>query len=200
MPRNVPKSVPKVVPIAELVAGLREFPEQTFRETAAIRELLAAQPVEPETLAQYLTWDRQHYTRNLIDKTPQYELIAICWEPGQSSSVHNHQDQNCWMAVPIGRLQVQNYRVLHQDLRAGTCELAPTDTLQLDALHPCAVDPNAPVHNVENPREWNERAVSLHVYSFPFNTCVVYSPEKKTCGLIELHYNTEYGVKTDLPA
>lgn len=192
--------MPNPVAIAELVARVRRLPEKAFRETEPVRRLLAESPVEPETLARYLTWDPQHYTRNLIDKTPVYELIAICWEPGQSSSVHNHQQQNCWMAVPIGRLRVQNYRVLHEDVGAGTCELEESERLELDRLHPCAVDPQAPVHNVENPCEYSERAVSLHVYSFPFNTCVVYSPEKRTCGIIELHYNTEYGVKTDLPA
>jgi cysteine dioxygenase len=191
---------PKLVAIAELVAGLREVPENAFRETETVRRLLAATPVEPETLGRFLTWDRQHYTRNLIDKTAAYELIALCWEPGQSSSVHNHQDQNCWMAVPIGRLRVQNYRVLHEDVRVGTCELVETDRLELDRMHPCAVDPKAPVHDVKNPQEYNERAVSLHVYSFPFQTCVVYSPEKRTCGVIELHYNTQYGLKTNLPA
>jgi cysteine dioxygenase len=59
--------------------------------------------------------------------------------------------------------------------------------------HPCAVDPTDPVHRVYNPREFNTRAVSLHVYSRPFDTCVVYSPEQGTCGEIKLHYNTEYG-------
>ena len=73
-------------------------------------------PVDPDSLAPYLTWDRQHYTRNLIDKTPLYELIAICWEVGQASSVHNHRDQNCWMAVPIGRLLVENFHVVDQDI------------------------------------------------------------------------------------
>ena len=67
-----------------------------------------------------LNWDRQHYTRNLIDRTPLYELMAICWEVGQASSVHNHRDQNCWMAVPIGRLQVENFHLVRQDLEGGT--------------------------------------------------------------------------------
>jgi hypothetical protein len=49
------------------------------------------------------------------------------------------------------------------------------------------------VHCVRNPREFNHRAVSLHVYSRPFDTCVVYSPEQHTCGEIKLHYTTEYG-------
>jgi cysteine dioxygenase len=193
-------SVPKLFPIKQLVEGLRRFPEDAFRTTESVRAFLAETPVDPASLAPYMTWDRQHYTRNLIDKTKAYELIAICWETGQGSSVHNHQDQNCWMAVPIGRLKVQNYKVIHEDISAGTCELAPTDHLILDVAHPCAVNPLEPVHGVENAKEFNQRAVSLHVYSFPFNTCVVYSLEKKTCGVIELHYNTEYGLKTNLPA
>jgi cysteine dioxygenase len=183
----------KVVPIGNFVAAMRQFPESAFADIGPILDFLQTTPVAPDTLSPYLTWDRQHYTRNLIDKTPLYELIAICWEVGQISSVHNHRDQNCWMAVPIGRLLVGNYRVLHQDLDQGKCRLEPTDTIEMNINHPCAVDPKEPVHRVFNPREFNARAVSLHVYSQPFDTCVVYSPEQGTCGEIKLHYTTEYG-------
>jgi cysteine dioxygenase len=183
----------KLVSIDDLVSGLRKFPEAVFRETEPVRRFLQASPVNAESLAPYLLWDRQHYTRNLIDKTPLYELIAICWEVGQASSVHNHRDQNCWMAVPIGRLQVENFHTVHQDLAAGRCELQPSNVEEMNLAHPCAVDPADPVHRVVNPREFNQRAVSLHVYSRPFDTCVVYSPEQGTCGEISLHYTTEYG-------
>ena len=181
------------VPIRDFVAELRKFPEPAFSRTDQIIKFLQSAPVASETLAPYLTWDRQHYTRNLIDKTPVYELVAICWEVGQVSSVHNHRDQNCWMAVPIGRLLVENYRVISQRLDQGTCKLEAAETLEMDPDHPCAVDPLEPVHRVFNPREFNQRAVSLHVYSRPFDTCVVYSPEQGTCGEIKLHYTTEYG-------
>ena len=150
-------------------------------------------PWIPTPSRTYLAWDRQHYTRNLIDKTPLYELLAICWEIGQFSSVHNHRDQNCWMAVPIGRLQVENFHVVHQDITAGKCTIRSTEIVEMNVLQPCAVDPLAPVHRVLNPREFNQRAVSLHVYSRPFDTCVVYSAEQGTCGEIQLHYTTEYG-------
>jgi len=183
----------KQVSIEDFVAGLRKFSESAFTHTEEIASFLEKSPVAPETLEPYLAWDRQHYTRNLIDKTPLYELVAICWEVGQSSSVHNHRDQNCWMAVPIGRLQVENFRVLQQDLEAGRCQLEPADTVEMNVAHPCAVDPLEPVHRVLNPRHFDQRAVSLHVYSRPFDTCVVYSPEQGTCGEIRLHYTTEYG-------
>jgi cysteine dioxygenase len=187
------QALSKQVSIRDFVSGLRAFPEPAFGSTDQIVGFLQRMPVAPDSLAPYLTWDRQHYTRNLIDKTPLYELIAICWEVGQASSVHNHRDQNCWMAVPIGRLLVENYRVVSQNLDEGTCQLEPADTLELNPMHPCAVNPLEPVHSVYNPREFGQRAVSLHVYSRPFDTCVVYSPDQGTCGEIQLHYNTEYG-------
>src|SRR5580704_19607407 len=113
----------KQVSIQDFVSELRKFPEPAFERTDQIVKFLANILVSPDSLAPYLTWDRQHYTRNLIDKTLLYELIAICWEVGQGSSVHNHRDQNCWMAVPIGRLLVENYRVVAQKLEQGTCDL-----------------------------------------------------------------------------
>jgi len=183
----------KTVSIADFAAELRKFPDAAFDQTEQIWKFLQDTPVASDSLAPYLTWDAQHYTRNLVDKTPLYELVAICWEVGQVSSVHNHRDQNCWMAVPIGRLQVENFRVLHQDVDAGVCKLEATDTLEMNISQPCAVDPREPVHRVLNPRRFNARAVSLHVYSRPFDTCIVYSAEQGTCGEIKLHYTTEYG-------
>jgi len=186
-------TVPPRVSIDELVRELQGVPASAFDTTEQILSLLAEMPVVEDSLAPYLSWNRQHYTRNLIDKRDLYELVAVCWEVGQSSSVHNHRDQNCWMAAPVGRLLVENFRVEFQDLDAGKCRLLASNTVELTAANPCAVDPREPVHRVVNPREQEQRAVTLHVYSRPFDTCMVYSPELGTCGDIRLHYNTVFG-------
>src|SRR5579859_6841026 len=181
------------VSVDEFVSALRKFPAASFDETEEILSFLREHPVRPETLESYLCWDKQHYTRNLIDKTPLYELVAICWEIGQNSSIHNHDKQNCWMAVPIGRLRVQNYRTLFEDVAAGRCDIEASDQVEMNPSHPVAVNPLEPVHKVFNPREFNQRAVSLHIYSRPFDQCVVYSDEQHTCGVIKLSYTTEFG-------
>ncbi|SRR6266404_2529057 len=185
--------IPKQLPLSDFVSELRKFPETAFDQTGDILTFLERTSVSPDTLAPYLTWDCQHYTRNLIDKTPLYELIAICWDIGQVSSVHNHRDQNCWMIVPSGRLLVENFHLVSQDIDHGQCQLTPTNTVEMNPTHPCAVDPADPVHRVVNHRRFAERAVSLHIYSRPFDTCVVYSPEQGTCGVINLHYTTAFG-------
>ncbi len=184
------------VAIQDFVAGLRQLPTSAFDSTGPVLDFARRHPVVPSTLEGYLFWDTQHYTRNLIDKTPLYELIAICWEVGQGSSIHNHREQNCWMIAPVGRLMVQNYRVLFQDLKAGKCRIQKTDLVEMNPSTPMAVDPLEPVHSVFNPRDFGQRAVTLHIYSRPFDTCDVYSEEQQTCGTIQLHYNSVGGVRT----
>jgi cysteine dioxygenase len=186
-------AVSRKVSVQQLVERLEALPESAFSDVDGIREILRTHPVDPESLAPYLFWNGQHYTRNLIAKTQTFELLAICWEVGHVSAVHNHRDQNCWMAAPIGKLMVQNYRVISKDLAQHCCKIEPTDLCEISPADPCAVDPREPVHSVFNPREWNQRAVSLHVYSRPFDSCEVYSAEKGTCGDIELHYTSIMG-------
>ncbi|HKV38549.1 MAG TPA: cysteine dioxygenase family protein [Blastocatellia bacterium] len=182
-------------PIERFAAGLRFFPETAFSGTGQILKFMVEHPIDPATLEPYLLWDQQHYTRNLIDRTPLYELVAICWDVGQMSSIHNHQDQNCWMAVPIGRLMVQNYHVMHQDLEAGKCRIERAGAEEMNPRKPQAVNPEAPVHRVLNPREFNARAVSVHVYSRPIDNCVVYSEENQSCGVIGLSYTSVRGIR-----
>ncbi len=186
------------VSIDDFASELSRLPESAFDGTETIRRFLVEHPVDPTTLDRYLFWDLQHYTRNLIAKTPLFELLSICWEIGQGSSIHNHREQNCWMSVPIGRLLVQNYRVLEQDLKAGTCRLEKTYIEEMSAANPVAVDPQEPVHKVYNPRDFHARAVSLHVYSRPFDSCDVYSEEARTCGTIGLQYTSIHGTPTGI--
>jgi cysteine dioxygenase len=181
------------VPVGYVVEALCALPEDAFSDVERVRELLLANPVDPQSLAPFLCWDRQHYTRNLIEKSPVFELLALCWEVGQASSIHNHRNQNCWMAAPVGRLVVQNYHVISKDVAAHRCQLEPTDLIEMNAQRPCAVDPREPVHSVWNPKDWAERAVSLHVYSRPFDSCEVYSVEHGTFGDNQLRYTTVKG-------
>ena len=190
---SVPQKTMQRVSIDDFVSGLRKLHEADFTGVQGTLEYMKANPVDPETLQPYLFWDAQHYTRNLVDKTELYELLTLCWEPGMKSSIHNHKGQNCWMAAPLGRLSVQNYSLRSEDLAAHRCDIVPTDEVHITWDSPVAVDPLNPVHDVKNPREWDERAVSLHVYSRPFDSCIVYSVEQCSCGEIGLQYTSKYG-------
>src|ERR687888_432855 len=101
----------KPTTIQAFVEGLGRIPESEFTVPVVAR-YIEQTPVAPESLGPYLFYEPTHYTRNLVYKCGLFEVIAVCWEKGQSSPVHNHQGQRCWMAVPTGRLAVQNYELL----------------------------------------------------------------------------------------
>ena len=158
-----------------------------------VQDYIVSHHVRPETLEKYCFFSKGSYTRNLIFKNQLFECMAICWEVGQASRVHNHRDQNCWMAAPIGRLRIQNFRVDDRDAAHGTCKLVPTEIYEMDANNPVHVNPLEPVHQVLNLSEFDQRAVSIHVYSKPFDVCEVYQREKGTYADVPLHYTSEYG-------
>jgi predicted metal-dependent enzyme (double-stranded beta helix superfamily) len=178
--------------IADWVKSLAALPEREFT-LENVQDYILRHTVRPETIEKYCYFSKGNYTRNLIFKNAVFECMTICWEIGQASRVHNHRDQNCWMSAPIGRLKVQNFRVDDRDSAHGTCRIIPTDIYEMDAAHPAYVNPLEPVHQVLNLAEFNQRAVSIHVYSKPFDTCEVYMREKGTYGDVPLHYTSEYG-------
>ena len=183
------------ITISAWVKELAVIPERDFT-LANVQDFVIRHQVRPETLEKYLYFSKGNYTRNLIFKNEVFECMAICWEVGQFSRIHNHRDQNCWMSAPIGRLKVQNFRVEDRNASAehsGTCRLIPTDIYEMDATHPASVNPLEPVHQVLNLPEFQQRAVSIHIYSKPFDSCEVYLREKGTYSDVPLHYTSEYG-------
>lgn len=178
--------------ISDWLEKLKAIPKSEFT-LPGVQEFLKANPVRPETLDKYLFFSKGNYTRNLIFKNELFECMTICWESGQASRIHNHRGQNCWMASPIGKLRVQNFRVEDRNAKNGTCRLVPSDVSDMDADHPAAVNPLEPVHQVLNLAEFGARAVSIHIYSHPFDSCEIYLREKNTYFDVPLHYTSEYG-------
>src|SRR5271163_3911242 len=149
--------------ISDWVANLAAIPEREF-SIANVHTYLQTYPIDSASLANYCFFSKGNYTRNLIFKNELFECMTVCWEVGQASRIHNHRDQYCWMSAPIGCLKVQNFRVEDKDALCGTCKIAPTEIYEMDRAHPVHVNPLEPVHQVLNLPEFQQRAVSIHVY------------------------------------
>ena len=181
-----------MVSIEEFAAGLSAIPAERFTR-AEVLEYLRAHPVDPATLNPYAWFCSEKYTRNLILRTPLFELLAICWDVGQVSSIHNHRGQSCWMAIAYGKVQVQNFRLVRHDPDESTCELEATSRFLIDAATPGEVDPEEPIHLVANPVAFGSRAVTLHIYSLPFDTCEVYDLKAGRYTVVKLSNASEFG-------
>ena len=184
--------------IQDFSEQLAAIPEREFTHENVLA-FLRSHRVDVASLAPYLYFSSERYTRHLIHRTGLYELLAICWEVGQKSAIHNHRDQSCWMAMAYGKVQVRNFKLVHKDAARGACELQEDTDFLITLDSPQEVDPEEPIHQVLNLPSFGSRAVTLHIYSKPFDTCEVYDLAAKRYRDVNLVNTSEFGVlKTDL--
>jgi cysteine dioxygenase len=182
-----------MVTIQKFVDGLAAIPERDFTHENVL-DFMRTNRVEPASLESYTYFSPEHYTRNLIYRSPLFELLAICWEIGQKSAIHNHRDQSCWMAMAYGKVQVHNFKLIRKDPATGFCELESSCEFLIDTDSPQEVDPQEPVHQVLNLSSFGSRAVTLHVYSKPYDSCEIYDLAGKKYEDVKLANTSEYGV------
>lgn len=184
------------VSVQRLISGLNEIPDPEF-VCDNVYQYLAGHPVSVDSIERYFFWSDKFYTRNLIYKDARYEMMAICWDKGQVSRVHNHADQRCWMTVPVGKLRGQNFAVETIDEAAGYCKLRETDVFDLSDCLAAKVELEEPIHQILNLAEFDERAVSIHIYSKPYDHCLSYCRDTDTFKKVQLFYTSIDGKLCD---
>lgn len=120
----------------------------------------------PENLLRVHTcFSPESYRRQLICRTPRFDLLLLCWQPGQNSSIHDH----------AGSLNVT--RVYHGQLTSRLFGSAPQlALLQQDQLEPgqLATVDRQQIHQLANTE--TQPLVTLHLYARPLEQIHVYSP------------------------
>ena len=150
------------------VAALRAIPEEDFNDSRVLetvtRNRVAAVDLEP-----FLSWKPDRYTRSLIYRDALFQVLVLCWNVGQASPVHDHAGQKCWMSLPQGRLEITNYSFKQgRELEFIDAEIVGENASDIHVDQCCSV------HQIANRCAWCEPAVSLHVYSRPFDSCYIY--------------------------
>jgi cysteine dioxygenase len=86
---------------------------------------LAGRLYLPEELVRNLTaFARAGYARNLVCRTPFFELLVLCWRPGQASTIHDHAGSLNAIRVYSGQLTSRTFT------RAGGASSGPGPVTQ----------------------------------------------------------------------
>jgi predicted metal-dependent enzyme (double-stranded beta helix superfamily) len=49
------------------------------------------------------------YSRTLLYKNHEFEMVAMRWEPGATTPIHDHGTSNCWVVLLEGAFDVDNF-------------------------------------------------------------------------------------------
>ncbi|MEC8943515.1 MAG: cysteine dioxygenase family protein [Acidobacteriota bacterium] len=172
------------VSLEGFVAALRAIPEEEFTDSRVL-ETVTNSRVPITELDPYLVWKPDRYTRGLVYRNELFEVIVLCWNVGQGSPVHDHAGQRCWMTLPQGRLEITNYAYKH----GREIEFIDTEIVgeHESDIH---IDQCSSVHQITNRCAWCEPAVSLQVYSRPFDNCYIYDLATGTRELKPMCFDT----------
>lgn len=203
---TAPKPIytPKPVPAELFVDGIRRLSEGLITKQA-IYDYLTSWEIRGEDLDRYRSWLPDRHTRNKIFRNEMIEVMLICWPVGATTPLHTHNGQLGWMTMIEGKLVVENFhkvscnrpenqQVVGMDCLAGATQIE-MERLETEVAIPGGplntVDKKQTIHRIINPAEWNERAVSMHVYSRPIDSCVVFDLENQSCYRRDLKYDNE---------
>lgn len=143
-----------------------------------VKQLMSSYQSKRSDWAQYEHFDKHTYTRNLVDQgNGKYNLIVLCWDSGQGSSIHDHADSHCFMKVLQGAIRETRYEwpdntgemVPPQEGEEGKpMQVKDSMVYGLDEL--TYINNSMSLHRVEN-HTHTDRAVTLHLYSPPIQVC-----------------------------
>jgi cysteine dioxygenase len=192
------------VAVGELVDRLRDLESRPITRDGML-EMLQESAVDRRSLERYTHFRPDMYTRNLVYRDDQLELMAVCWQPGQRTVIHSHNGQLGWMSVEQGALAVVNYKWLgcnapeNQNVSGMDC-LAGATEIDIDRREVQECFPGGPINTVDKEHtihqvvvQGKEPVVSLHIYSRPIDSCVAYDLESQRCYRRQLRYYSKYG-------
>jgi cysteine dioxygenase len=151
------------------LAGVIDELKHTARgmRLADLRRLITDLKPDRAEFEPYVQFTENHYARNLIHKSADFEVLVLCWRAGQRSPIHDHGDSICAVQVVAGVLSADNYRrSAAGHLRADYSEdLKPGSVLSIQTTE---------IHQVSNLQDAGD-VISLHFYLAPLENNRVFS-------------------------
>jgi cysteine dioxygenase len=123
-----------------------------------------------ELIRSRIHFARDQYARNLVCRTPYFELLVLCWLPGHESTVHDHAGSLNAIRVSSGELTSRRFRpVDRRPVGTGPVETTTEDTIHCGDL--IGVDRDG-IHQLANTSSAD--LVTVHVYAPPLTELTVY--------------------------
>lgn len=109
-------------------------------------------------LSDFNLFNDNHYSRHLVLKTPNMEILVVCWQPGQGTAFHGHGPTDGVVTVLQG--QMQNTAIFSPE--------HPSGGRHITTLHNAGDICHSPVgsqHRMLNISP--DPAITLHFYAPP---------------------------------
>lgn len=170
-----------IATLPELIQELDEAEEQEYGR------ILSDLDCEAIGWDDYSIYASDKYARVCLKECPEYELLLLCWEPGQETPIHGHDDQKCWVRIVEGTFSEILY-----DFDESSGEMKFLKKGKPGKGEMTYMQDSMGYHSLKN--DSSLRALSLHLYAKPILSCEVYDEDNNELEIKEMHYDRKLKV------
>eukprot|EP01117_Protostelium_nocturnum_P015675 TRINITY_DN6097_c0_g1_i1.p1 TRINITY_DN6097_c0_g1~~TRINITY_DN6097_c0_g1_i1.p1 ORF type:complete len:220 (-),score=42.79 TRINITY_DN6097_c0_g1_i1:267-926(-) len=185
--KNQIPTVQKLEPIQQLFANIDEE-LRTKGAGKSVVDIMKKYLAAHDDWKSYMHFNDFKYARNLVGANDMFELMVICWLPGQESPIHNHAGQHCWAAVLEGTISETHYHFSATHSAFGEGPLEVVDEHSVSAGDVSYINDDIALHVLKPANQ--ERVATLHCYSKPIAECNLYCPATGTITKRQLGFYT----------
>lgn len=160
----------------ELVTSLSE------EDSTKYADLLLSAKLSSDDFESCCSWSSESYTRNCVIDNEEFELILLCWQPGQFTPIHDHGGEECWVKIIEGEFN----ETIYKENEAGKLDVVKTTQSKANDIT-YMVDFMG-FHSLENLSK--KKSLSLHLYAKPIRSCQVFDEETGELTNRDLTYDT----------
>uniref|UniRef100_A0A915DNI4 Cysteine dioxygenase n=1 Tax=Ditylenchus dipsaci TaxID=166011 RepID=A0A915DNI4_9BILA len=160
-----------------------------------IRRLLEKYKSSPSDWHKYTLFHPLEYTRNLVDAgNGRFNVIILCWGPGQFSQIHNHADSQCFVKVLQGQLLESRYACPKDEGGSEPKPLIEVSANVVGTNEVTFINDAIGIHRMEN-NSHTDNAISLHVYFPPLLGCQLFDLRTGRKDSSTTVFHTQFGRK-----
>ena len=161
-----------------LIKSLKTFAKQDF-PVKKVSKYIYEKNIPLNSIKKYSFFNKNKYTRNMIYKDENFEILLICWNNNQMAPIHGHEGEKCWFKVLNGELNIKNYKIKSRE---------PLKLEQIETIlaPPGYVDGPADIHSIIN--NSGKSVETLHIYAKPYDSCEIYDLETGLIKRLKMKY------------
>nr|AFK10796.1 cysteine dioxygenase [Callorhinchus milii] len=178
--------------LAELIGHLHRIFDSDKIDVEEVKTLLQSYQSNPSEWRKYAKFDKFRYTRNLVDEgNGKFNLMILCWGEGHGSAIHDHTNSHCFLKILQGNLK----ETLFSWPDPGKKEMVKRSESILEQNQSTYMSDTIGLHRVENVSH-TESAVSLHLYSPPFDHCQCFGQRTGHKATVKMTFWSKFGERS----
>jgi predicted metal-dependent enzyme (double-stranded beta helix superfamily) len=180
------KIAPARLSLEDFICEMSQIPSRELR-LPALKDLFGRLDLKDELVTGNIHFAAQAYARNLVCRTPRFDMLVLCWRPGNVTTIHDHAGSLNVTRVVSGGLTSRTF-ARGERPAPGKCLVRLEREEKLASGAVSCVD-HGEVHQLANTTDAD--LVTVHVYARPLKDITVYCPETGNVDRVTLRYTLE---------